>query len=69
MKYLVLLLLIVGCETVKDSDVTESYLTNGYLCEGLFQGSIVTANRCENVMTGKKVDKIINPSNVFVIKE
>jgi hypothetical protein len=72
MKYLILLMLLVGCDDRMgyDSNKSEDYLTNGFLCDTIsYHTSNINVHNCENVMTGKKVSEIINPSNVFIIKE
>lgn len=75
MKYL-LCFLLISCNVFSssreggDKNHTEDYLTNGWICDTLAQRNWGTeVYNCEDVLTGRKVEKIINPSNIFIIKE
>lgn len=62
---LTLMLNIVACSS--SEDVKVKYLSNGFYCQGI--GDYYSLLDCENVMTGKKVARILNATNIIEVEE
>jgi len=65
MKFILLLLILVSCNKPDPEDTKQYlYISGGYVCETLGGNYTPALYDCTSLLTGEKVDRIINATNI-----